>query len=268
MHSILLQLGPITIRTYGFMMALGFIAGWQVLAWFCRREGRPPELMTNLLMLTMVCGVAGARAAYVIEHWRAEFAGNLLEIVRVDHGGLMFYGGFILSFAAFLLYCRAKRERVLEMADKMAVVVPLGHAFGRVGCFFNGCCFGKLTDSALGVSFPAHSPAWFAQADAGLIAPTAARALPVLPTQLFEAAGCLAVFAIVLALYLKKPPASRCGLVASAYLASYGVLRFALETLRGDPRALVGPLSIGQTISLGVVAAGILFGALAARRRA
>ena len=276
MRSILFQLGPVTLRMYGCMMALGFIVGWYVVSWLCRREGRKPELLTNLLMLMMVSGVAGARIAYVIEHWHQEFANNLLEIVRVDHGGLMFYGGLILAFVCFVGYCLAKRERFLPMADKMAVVVPLGHAFGRIGCFFNGCCYGKQTDSAFGVSFPAMSPAWCEQVREHLIPSTADKALPVLPTQLFEAAGCLVIFAIVLAVYLKSnrpasdgSPAEKkaAGLSAAVYLASYGVLRFLLELLRGDPRAAVLGLSIGQTISLGVFLTGLVFAIAASRRR-
>ncbi len=276
MRSILFQIGPVTLRMYGCMMALGFIAGWYVVSWLCRREGRRPELFTNLLMLMMVSGVVGARIAYVIEHWRAEFANNLAEIIRVDHGGLMFYGGLILAFVCFVGYCIAKRERFLPMADLMAVVVPLGHAFGRIGCFFNGCCYGKQTDSAFGVSFPAMSPAWCEQVREHLIPSTADKALPVLPTQLFEAAGCLVIFAIVLAVYLKSnrpasdgSPAEKkaAGLSAAVYLASYGVLRFLLEMLRGDPRAAVLGLSIGQTISLGVFLVGLVFAIAASRRR-
>ncbi len=276
MRSILFQIGPVTLRMYGCMMALGFIAGWYVVSWLCRREGRRPELFTNLLMLMMVSGVVGARIAYVIEHWRAEFANNLAEIIRVDHGGLMFYGGLILAFVCFVGYCIAKRERFLPMADLMAVVVPLGHAFGRIGCFFNGCCYGKQTDSAFGVSFPAMSPAWCEQVRKHLIPSTADKALPVLPTQLFEAAGCLVIFAIVLAVYLKSnrpasdgSPAEKkaAGLSAAVYLASYGVLRFLLEMLRGDPRAAVLGLSIGQTISLGVFLVGLVFAIAASRRR-
>ena len=276
MRSILFQFGPVTLRMYGCMMALGFIAGWYVVSWLCRREGRKPELFTNLLMLMMVSGVAGARIAYVIEHWRAEFANNLAEIIRVDHGGLMFYGGLILAFVCFVGYCIVKRERFLPMADMLSVVVPLGHAFGRIGCFFNGCCYGKQTDSAFGVSFPAMSPAWCEQVREHLIPSTADKALPVLPTQLFEAAGCLVIFAIVLAVYLKSnrpasdgSPAEKkaAGLSAAVYLASYGVLRFLLELLRGDPRAAVLGLSIGQTISLGVFLVGLVFAIAASRRR-
>ena len=275
MRSILYQFGPVTLRMYGCMMALGFIAGWYLVSWLCRREGRKPELLTNLLMLMMVSGVVGARVAYVIEHWHREFANNLLEIVRVDHGGLMFYGGLILAFVCFVGYCLAKRERFLPMADKMAVVVPLGHAFGRIGCFFNGCCYGRRTDGVFGVSFPAMSPAWSEQVREGAISSSAAKALPVLPTQLFEAAGCLLVFAIVLFVYLKTnraasggeaPAKKTAGLSAAVYFASYGVLRFLLEMLRGDPRAAVMGLSIGQTISLGVFLAGVVFAVAAARR--
>ena len=167
-------------------------------------------------------------------------------------------------------------ERTRAMADLMAVVVPLGHAFGRIGCFFNGCCYGKQTDSAFGVSFPAMSPAWCEQVREHLISSTADKALPVLPTQLFEAAGCLVIFAIVLAVYLKSncpasegSPAAKkaAGISAAVYLASYGVLRFLLELLRGDPRAAVLGLSIGQAISLGVFVVGLVFAIAAYRRR-
>ncbi len=264
------------IKTYGFCMALGFLAAWQVLSWLCRRTGRLAEPLSNLLMMVLFGGIVGARLEYVREFWGREFAADPLSMFKLWQGGLVFYGGLILAIAVFLVWCRVRRERVAPVADLFVTVIPLAHAFGRVGCFFYGCCYGRLSGSSLAVAFPRHSPAWNAQLAAGMIDPSAPAALPVLPTQLFEAAGCLVIFAIVLAVYLKSnrpasdgSPAEKkaAGLSAAVYLASYGVLRFLLEMLRGDPRAAVLGLSIGQTISLGVFLAGLVFAIAASRRR-
>ena len=96
MHPDLISIGFLHIKTYGACMALGFLAAWQVLAWLCRRTGRSPDLLTGLVTWMMVCGVVGARAAYVIEHWRKEFAAHPEQIIRVDLGGRRIYGELIL----------------------------------------------------------------------------------------------------------------------------------------------------------------------------
>ena len=136
MHPDLISIGFLHIKTYGACMALGFLAAWQVLSWLCRRAGRASDALTGLVTWMMVCGVVGARVAYVIEHWQQEFASHPELIIRVDQGGLMFYGGLILAIGVFLLWCRLKKERILPLADMMTTVIPLGHAFGRIGCFF------------------------------------------------------------------------------------------------------------------------------------
>lgn len=251
----LLDVGFIHLRTYGTCMAIGFVLCWTIVE---RLSGRKD--ISNLLMALMIAGVAGSRVAYVIEHWRAEFAANPFEVVRIDRGGLMFYGGLIFAVMVFFGWCWVKREKMLELADLLALVLPLGHACGRIGCFFYGCCYGKISTSPLAVAFPRHSPAWFEQFQAGLIDATARQSLSVLPTQLFEAAALLALSALLALLYRRQIhhrgefPA---GWVTCAYLAGYAVIRFALECLRGDQRALVGFeaigfLSISQAISVSI----------------
>ncbi len=265
MHPDLISIGFLHLKTYGAFMALGFLAAWQVLAWLCRREGRNPESCTNLIMWMMVSGVAGSRIAYVIEHWQKEFAGHPELILRVDQGGLMFYGGLILAIAVFFVWCHVKKENKIRMADLFGVVIPLGHAFGRVGCFFFGCCFGRLSNVACAVSFPRGSPAWHEQLKAGLIAADARAALPVLPTQLFEAISVLILFGLLLALYRRF--ASRLpGLVIGSYMVGYSIIRFVIEILRGDPRANVGVFTISQSISLVLFLAGWAFILVAFRR--
>ena len=242
----LIDIGFLHLKTYGACMATGFLVCW----WRIERlSGRKD--FSNLIFSLMLAGVIGSRAAYVIEHWKVEFAANPAQIVRIDQGGLMFYGGLILAIVVFFAWCAWKRESLLATADLLTAVVPLGHAFGRVGCFFYGCCYGRDSNSWCAVTFPAGSPSWFEHGR---------RLVPVLPTQLFEAAALLALFALLQFLYRKFPAGGKShGLVVGAYLMGYAVIRFSIEYLRGDPRAAVGPLSISQTISVAMFALGGAF---------
>lgn len=269
MHSILFTIGPLTIHTYGLCMALGFIAGWMVATRLCTLTGQNAEQLTSLLTLLMLASILGARTAYVLEHWKAEFADAPLTVFRMDQGGLMFYGGLIAAALVLAAYAAITRQHLFTITDLVLAVLPLGHAFGRVGCFLHGCCFGRLTDSCLGVSFPRGSPAWWEQVSATppLLPQTAAESLPVLPTQLFEAAANALLFAVLYQLYRRHH--AKTGLVTGSYLIGYAVLRFANECLRGDPRLAVGPFTIGQTISLGLLlfGSGCLFRAVRRARR-
>lgn len=259
----LFSIGFLHVKTYGVCMALGFLLCWTLME---RLSGRND--LSNLLVALMASGIIGSRAAYVIENWTEEFASRPWSVLRVDQGGLVFYGGLILATIVFFAWCRCKRESVLAFSDLLAAVVPLGHAFGRVGCFFYGCCYGKACGGAwYGASFPRFSPAWHEQVAGGLLPATAARSLPVIPTQLVEAVSLACLFAFLQWLYRRqKARGAAPGLVAAAYFMLYAVLRFAIEFLRGDPRAEVGPLSIAQTISLGTFALGLAFAAIYAMR--
>jgi len=239
----LIDIGFLHLKTYGACMATGFLLCWCLVE---KLSGRKD--LSNLLLSLMVSGVVGSRIAYVIEHWQAEFAVNPLQIVRVDQGGLMFYGGFILATIVFFVWCGIRRENPLVLVDLLASVVPLGHAFGRIGCFFYGCCYGRDSDAWCAVTFPAGSPSWFEHGH---------RMVSVLPTQLFEAAALLGLFAALMFVRSRFP--RRHGLVFGAYLVGYAVIRFGIEYLRGDPRAAVGPFSISQTISIGMILIGLAF---------
>ena len=252
----LIDLGFLHLKTYGACMATGFLVCWWIIE---RLSGRKD--LSNLLLSLMVGGVVGSRAAYVIEHWRSEFAAHPAAIVRVDQGGLMFYGGFILAFVIFFVWCALRREHPLRLADLLAAVVPLGHAFGRIGCFFYGCCYGRDSDAWCAVTFPVGSPSWYEHGR---------RLVSVLPTQLIEAAALLVLFAALMALWRREGRRAerRPGLILGAYMVGYAIIRFGIEYLRGDPRAAVGPLSISQAISVGMLVAGGLFLWLALRNPA
>jgi len=248
----LIDIGFLHLKTYGACMATGFLLCW----WLIEKLSGRKDL-SNLLLSLMIGGVGGSRIAYVIEHWQVEFAAHPWQVFRVDQGGLMFYGGFILSFVAFFAWCFVKRERPLALADLLAAVIPLGHAFGRIGCFFYGCCYGRDSDAWCAVTFPVGSPSWYEHGR---------RTVSVLPTQLFEAAALLCLFGMLMFVWFRfkrRGTEAQRGLgdggVLGLYLVGYAVIRFGIEYLRGDPRAAIGPFSISQTISLGMAAVGSLF---------
>ena len=257
MHSILLQIGSLPpLRSYGLCMALGFLLGWLAAVRLGKRVGQSSDSLASLLTWLMVASIFGARLAYVIEHWSSEFARNPMAVLRVDQGGLMFYGGLIMAALTLALYAHIHRQRLLELTDLILAVLPLGHAFGRVGCFLHGCCYGKITTAWYGVRFPKESPAWWEQATATppLIGRDALHSLPVIPTQLIEAGANALLFAALFSLYARRH--RQRGFITGCYLIGYATLRFSVEGLRGDPRLALGPLSIGQCISLGLFAIG------------
>ena len=258
MYPTLFSIGPFTLRSFGLCAALGFLAAYAVMRRIGSRiAGVSPDGAAEFVVFVMVGGALGARLAYVAEHWSAEFAmAPLLDVFRFDRGGLMFYGGLGGAILSILLFARKNRLRVVPLLDLAAVALPLGHAFGRVGCFLNGCCYGRVADLPVCVRYPAGSNPWQDQVADGLITRAAAQSLPVIPAQLVEAALNLALFAALLALSRKAP---RSGILAGAYLVSYAVIRFFTETLRSDPRMAVGPFSIAQFICLFVLLAGVAF---------
>ena len=146
-----------------------------------------------------------------------------------------------------------KKESPLKLADLLAAVVPLGHAFGRIGCFFYGCCYGRDSNAWCAVTFPMGSPSWYEHGR---------KMVSVLPTQLFEAAALLALFALLMYVWRRQARITNReprGAILGLYLCGYAVIRFGIEYLRGDPRAAVGPFSISQAISIGMIAVGALF---------
>ena len=236
-------LGLPFLHTYGLMMALGFLVSLTLVEKLFKR----PDL-SNLALAMIFSGIVGSRLAYVIEHWQTEFAAQPIKVLYIFEGGLMFYGGLILAAIVFVAWCVVKHENFLALADLGTTVVPIAHAFGRVGCFCYGCCYGKESDSIFAVTFPVGSPQYFMSGGV---------CHSVLPTQLFEAAALLVLFAILMVVYLKFRRYT-----AGIYFMGYAVIRFILEYLRGDPRAAVWIFSISQTISIVmfVLGVGLLIG--------
>jgi phosphatidylglycerol:prolipoprotein diacylglycerol transferase len=243
------------IRWYGIMFALGVASGYLLMQRNRRYVGATADQVADLTFLMVIAGVVGARLFFVIEFFdtfkytvingvtvRRTFPQILLETIRVDHGGLVFYGGCILCVATLFVYCRKKKLDPLRMADLMAPSAALGHAFGRMGCFLNGCCFGTPCHCAWGVNY------------ADVYHVCAGQTL--YPVQLFEAANNL-LLAGVLCFALVKLAR---GQTFTLYLVLYGIARFCLEFLRGDNTDfLFGIFSPGQSVAMLIVPVAAFF---------
>lgn len=252
MHPIFLRLGTFEIHWYGVCMATGFLLFLGTWTWLSRGSHRDGNYLSNLLTVLILSALFGARAAYVAEHW-ADYAPNPWSILKVNEGGLMFYGGLLSAWVALSVFARVHKERWLDFLDLIVTAVPVGHAVGRIGCFLEGCCFGDRCDGVLGVRYPVGSHLWRHQLDAGMIG-LADAPLPVYPSQLFESAANFAIYGLLFWNYRRRKVE---GEQVVLYAVLYAPVRFAIETIRSDVRMPVGPFTISQAISLGVLAFGI-----------
>ncbi len=229
---------------YGIMAALGFLVS--LLYWNAtsRRVGLPHGIGSDLSFAAIVGGILGARAMYVAANW-GYFSENPGEIIRIDQGGLVFYGGFIAASLAIIGMARVRKIPVLKLGDFAISALPLGHAFGRIGCLLNGCCYGSACDLPWAL-FTADR--WRH------------------PVQGYEALFNLALFFFLRHRLLKE---KSYGWLIATYLIAYGAWRFFIEFWRGDARmpGFLG-LDAAQTLSLALVLTGAILALILRARNA
>ncbi|HQE84446.1 MAG TPA: prolipoprotein diacylglyceryl transferase [Candidatus Hydrogenedentes bacterium] len=266
----LLELGPIKINSYGLMLAIGFILGVTLVRRECKRLGINPDIIADGAFWTLLVGLFGSRLAHILLYPSSYSWRDPLGWVAFWRGGLVFQGA-LLAIPFVYWYVRRKKIDFWPFADIAASYIPLGHAFGRLGCFLNGCCYGKRSDVFWAIPFrrvpfdlskePTGSPAYLDHcARFGLSYWEDKWSFPVHPTQLYSAVGLLLIFALLMVLRKKHPPF--CGFVLPMYLTLYGLGRFVLEFFRGDhnPSHFGGHLSDQQVFSLLLAVVGtVLF---------
>lgn len=180
---------------------------------------------------------------------------DCLAWAKMWKGGLAYYGGFLLATAYAVRFTHKIGVRFWRIADLASPPILLGLFFGRLGCFLNGCCYGRETSASLGIRFPPGSVPWRAQYDAHLIQ-AGQPMIPVHATQLYESIGCLILF--VVTYYWVRPRRRKEGEVLGSMLIGYGVLRSLCEVFRNDERGVFwGFASTSQLISLPLFALGI-----------
>lgn len=264
MHSILFSLDPFVIHSFGMCLAVAILLSYLIMVRLGKPAGYSSDFVSSLLSVLIVSGLIGARLFYVVEHW-SYYRENPSSIIMVQQGGLMFFGGFLVGGASLMIFCRLNKKNILDVLDLVVCAIPLGHALGRIGCFLNGCCYGKVSDSCLSVRFPHGSIPWSEQLDAGLISSSFERSLPVLPSQLFEAALNFIIFLILIRGYKSR---RHPGAQLARYMMLYAAARFIVEFSRADERLYFGPVSISQAISIGVFIAGLAMTLFFARKSA
>ncbi len=233
MFPVLLKIGPISIFTYGFFIAIGFLAGIFLATKEAKRLGEDHEKIMDLCFYILVAAILGSRLFYVATS-PGMFLRNPVEILKIWNGGLVFYGGFIAALVAGVIFLKVKNIPVWKTADIMAPSAALAHFFGRIGCFFAGCCYGKHCD--LPWAFTFNHP--------DSLAPTG---IPLHPTQLYEALNNLIIFCL---LWFFRKRKKYDGQIFWMYVLLYGITRFVLETFRADFRGdyIFGNLSVSQVI--------------------
>ena len=167
MHPVLFQIGPLAVRTYGFLLALAFILGIWFSAKRAKKLGNNIDWIPDLSLIILIAAIVGSRFFYVIRHLE-EFEGHLWDMINpvqssgeIGIGGLSMFGGLVLAIICSVIFLRLKKLNVQKIADVLAPSVMLGLGVARIGCFLNGCCFGLPTQSFLGVIFPPNSPAGY-----------------------------------------------------------------------------------------------------------
>jgi len=250
MHPILFEIpkiafgnwifGPIPIRMYGLMVGIGFLLVIFLASRRARKEGIDPERIMDMGVYLMLAAIVGSRILYVLTNLH-EFTANPFNVFAIWKGGLVFYGGLLAAIPVGFWYVRKHKLPVWKTADIMAPFIALGHAFGRLGCFFAGCCYGAVCNGPLCVTF--H--------DAHSLAPLG---IPLIPTQLIEAGGEFMLFGILLILWRHRKFDGQLFLL---YPLFYSVMRFILEFFRGDADR---GLYFGGMVSTSQIIAVFMFG--------
>lgn len=239
------RVGPLSIHWYGVMYALAFFIGYFVIRAIARRKQLPlsdadlGDLITNL----MVGVILGGRLGYIVFYGLSTYLKNPLEIFAIWHGGMSFHGGAIGTVLAGWLFCRKHGLRFLQLADTVIVAVPLGLALGRLGNFINAELWGR----------PSGMP-W------AMVFPTDPSRLPRHPSQLYEF-GLEGILLFLLLWFFSRRPRPD-GATFGLFLIGYSAFRFIVEFFRNpDPQLglVLGPLSMGQLLSIPMVLLGLAF---------
>src|SRR5688500_17927597 len=277
------------LPSYFTSLVIGFALATYVGARWAKQSGLDREVVIDLGLFSLIAGVVGARILHVLADgyfmdyvhlctdpdqvvWRITrdecrdvegiwvAAQGICKPAEADcfawarfwNGGLTYYGGLIGASAFCIWFLRREKFPILKACDMAGMTIALGLFWGRIGCFLGGCCFGLPSDAPLAVRFPEWSPASRQQHRDGLLSEPWLESLPVHPTQLYEALGCLAISAFLL---IAIHPRKRFdGQIFLLFLALYSALRFVLEYWRADDRGGLLGLSTSQLISVAVIA--------------
>jgi phosphatidylglycerol---prolipoprotein diacylglyceryl transferase len=259
MIPILFEIGPIKVYSYGLMLGIGFLIGSYILSLEFKRKGINPNLASNITIIALVFGIAGAKILYLLENW-SSFVRAPIEMA-FSAGGLTWYGGFFLGIAGVLFYARTKKIAWLSVLDGLAVALLLAYGVARLGCHFSGDGdYGFPTDLPWGTNYengtypPSRAFAIFPEITSKYPNGIVPDNTPCHPTPVYEMLLGVIGFSLMWFVFRKKEyPA---GMLFAIYLVLSSVFRFSVEFLRLNPRFLFG-VSEAQVISVVLFVIGV-----------
>lgn len=244
----LIELGPLTIRWYGLLIASAVLIGVSLSQYLAKRRNVDPNLLGDLVIWLVIGAIPAARLYYVLFEWK-QYSQHPEQIIAIWNGGIAIHGAIIGGTLAAIIFSRIQKISFWQLADLVAPSLILGQAIGRWGNFFNSEAFGDPTDLP-----------W------KLYIPQQRRPLNFInfeyfhPTFLYESLWNLMVLGLLLTLFfrgLKGKPRLKVGTIALVYMVAYSLGRVWIEGLRTDS-LMIGPLRIAQIVSLSAISLGLL----------
>lgn len=233
LHPILYEYGNLKVYSYGLMMVIGYFAALTFIYLFAPRAKMKRSDAVDLSILVFVFGIIGSRLVYVFLNFD-QYSNDLSSIFEFQKGGLSWHGGLLGAAVIIIIYTGLKRYNLARVSDLMFTSSILGLGFGRIGCFLNGCCFGKPCDLPWAVTFPHHN-----------------HPIPVHPTQIYEMLFDFGGFAFLIYWWNKRKFNGENTLMM---LGIYSVIRFGVEFFRyNTPDQMVSGLSYAQWVSIAIM---------------
>ena len=240
MHPVLFHIGPFALNTYGVFVATAFLGAIGLALREARMVNEDADRILDLCFYVIIAAIVGSRILYVVINWPT-FQEDPVEIIRIWHGGLVFYGGFIAALLTALWYIRTRGLSTWKTADILAPPIAFGQFVGRIGCFFAGCCYGKPCKLPWAVTFT----------NAESLAP---KGIALHPTQVYSAVSGLLIFAVLMGLRRIK---AHEGQIFWFYVFLYGVTRPVIEFFRGDDRGMLVGGTVSTSQLIGVIMAAV-----------
>ena len=219
------HIGPFTVYAYGLMLVWAFFVSTHLACRQAKKTGIDPDKIFNLCFYVFITGIIGSRVLFVLNNY-VYYLEHPLEIIMLQRGGLAIFGGIIFGSVFAWVFLKRNKMGLLATLDLLAPFIALGQAIGRIGCFLNGCCYGKA--SAFGIYFP----------NSGQV---------LIPTQLYSS---LLMFLIFFVLRFMQERKHLPGQILYCYFFFYSIKRFSIEFFRNDSPRIFHGLTIFQILSL------------------
>jgi phosphatidylglycerol:prolipoprotein diacylglycerol transferase len=241
MYPKILDVGPVTIHTYGLLLAAAFILGIWIVSRNAKKQGIDSDSIWNLGLIVIFSALLGSKILLLLSDFHY-YSGNFREIFSLStlRSSGVYYGSVLLALGSAAWFISRKHLPARVLADAAAPGIAAGQAIAKLGCLTAGCCYGKPTDLPWGIKFTSK----YAYDNVGV-----PLNIPLHPTQIYECIGALVLFVFLTWRLSKRHVA---GQIILEYLALYSLLRFVVEFFRGDERGFVlyGLLSTSQLVAV------------------